>query len=1012
MRVPPDMPPVRPANRRHSLAVLVALGVLLVVILAAEGLSGLYTNFLWFHFSGVGNVWTTVQWTKVGLGAAFVAFAFALCFVSLLLVDAVAPRVLFMASDSELVRRYQAAVGPHAVGIRSAVSLVVALLLGVGTSSQWQHWLLFVHSTPFNRYDPLFHLNASFFVFQLPFLSFLVGWLLVALAVVTAISAAGHFLNGAIRFHGSPRIEPRALAHLSLLLGAMALVRAWGYYFVDRYRLDLSRSGFVQGASYTDIHVRLPAITLLAVVSLAAFAMLVFNAYQRSLVLPAIAIGLWALLAFALGIVYPAAVQALRVNPAQASLEQPSIRNNINATEYAMGIDAVTTQRFPANQDLTPAALAQYATTLNDAQLWDPTYTQSAFDQSQDESPYFRLSPLQVDRYRLGGTLTPVVIGARELNASRTTSQGWVNAHLAYTHGYGAVAAPANQSTGGLPNFAVSGLPPVASNKALHITQPRVYFAPGETGYSVVDTTQREVDYQGAHGAIESHYHGGGGIPLGSLTARLAEALQLKDLNLLISRSITSHSRLITIPDVRSLAQKALPFLTVGNDPYLVIDHGRLEWVLDAYTTSATFPNAESALTGGLPATSALGASSSFNYVRDAVKVVVNAYSGHMRFYVMDPADPVISAWESVFPGMFQPRSAMGPTLAHHLRYPRSLLEVQATMYGLYHVTGDNPSAFYTRSNPWQVSEASSSASGSPKASLTTTSGAAAPYRPIYELLQLPGEKAVSFEAVEPLVPLSAANQNQLQTLSAILFAGSGANNYGRLEALVTPRGGIAGPARANADMLRDPKVSARIAALNQGGTSVSLGTVQILPIDDSLLYVRPLYVSSSQANQPAFADVIVAYGKKITIEPTLAQAIDDIFGAGAASGITSGGSALGGPIGTEVRSLLAEANREYTAAERALKAQNLATYQRDVQQAGEATAQAGRLFAGKTSHYAASRSVGHASALGKNTARRHAHARVNPRGTTRQVSGPVEEPAAPQAGLPTGATTTTRPKG
>ncbi len=1006
------MPPMRPANRRHSLAVLVALGVLLVVILAVEGLAGLYANFLWFHFSGVGNVWTTVQWTKVGLGAAFVAFAFALCFVSLLLVDAVAPRVLFMASDSELVRRYQAAVGPHAVGIRSAVSLVVALLLGVGASSQWQHWLLFVHSTPFNRYDPLFHLDDSFFVFQLPFLSFLVGWLLVALAVVTVLSAVGHFLNGAIRFHGSPRIEPRALAHLSLLLGAMALVRAWGYYFVDRYRLDLSQSGFVQGASYTDIHVRLPAITLLAVVSLAAFAMLVFNAYQRSLVLPAIAIGLWALLAFVLGIVYPDAVQALRVTPAQASLERPSIRNNINATEFAMGIGAVTTQRFPANQDLTPAALAQYATTLNDAQLWDPTYTKSAFDQSQDESPYFRLSPLQVDRYRLGGTLTPVVIGARELNASRTTSQGWVNAHLAYTHGYGAVAAPANQAVDGLPNFDVSGLPPVASDKALRITQPRVYFAPGESGYAVVGTTQPEVDYQGAHGAVESHYHGNGGIPLGSLTARLAEALQLKDLNLLISRSITSRSRLITIPDVRSLAQKALPFLTVGNDPYLVIDHGRLEWVLDAYTTSTTFPDAEHAITGELPQTSALGASSSFNYVRDAVKVVVDAYSGRMRCYVMDPADPVISAWESVFPKMFQPRSAMDATLAQHLRYPRSLLEVQATMYGLYHVSGDNPSAFYTRSNAWQVSETSSSASGSPKASLTTASGAAAAYRPIYELLQLPGEKVASFEAVEPLVPLSAANQNQLQTLSAILFAGSGTNDYGRLEALLTPRGGIDGPARANADMLRDPKVSAKLAALDQGGTSVTLGTVQILPIDDSLLYLRPLYVSSSQANLPAFADVIVAYGKKITIEPTLAQAIDDIFGAGAASGITSGGTALGGSVGTEVKSLLAEANHDYTAAERALKAQNLATYQRDVQHAAEATAQAGRLLAGKSGHHASARSIRHASASARGAAQRHLRARVIPKAATRQVPGPVEEPAAPQAGLPTGAATTTRPKG
>ncbi|MCU1491614.1 MAG: hypothetical protein JWM85_3019, partial [Acidimicrobiaceae bacterium] len=622
MRLPSE-PTVRVGSRRRSLWILGALAGLVVLILLVQGLSSFSVNELWFHWAGVGEVWSAVESTKVVLGAVFVALAFLLCYVSLLLVDKIAPRAMFMAPDTELVRRYQAVAGPHALALRISVSLFIGLVLGVGASSQWQHWMLFEHSVPFGRTDPLFGLDDSFFVFRLPFLSFLVGWLLVALFVVLLVSVAGHFLNGAIRFQSSSRIEPRALAHLSLLLGAMALVRAWGYYFVDRYRLDLSGNGVVQGGSYTDVKVRLPAMTLLAVVSLAAFAVLVFNAYQRSLVLPVVAVGLWALLAFVLGVIYPALVQAFKVTPAQSSLERPYIKDNIRATQYAMGINQVTSRNFPANEDLTPDVLTRYSSTLGDAQLWDPSFVKNAFDKLQDIWSYFNLTNLAVDRYRIDGKLTPVDIAVRELNSGGAAGHTWVNTHLQYTHGYGAVVSPSNavSSTAGEPNFALGGLPPVSTQGLPNLTQPDVYFAPGESGYAVVDTKQAEVDYQdqSSGASRNSHYAGSGGVPIGSFFSRLAFAVDLKDFNLFISNQITPKSRIITLPDIRSRVQKALPFLRVDENPYPVIDNGRIEWMVDAYTTTTSFPYAEPAPVGELPVNSALSAT--YNYVRDAVKV-------------------------------------------------------------------------------------------------------------------------------------------------------------------------------------------------------------------------------------------------------------------------------------------------------------------------------------------------------------------------------------------------------
>lgn len=934
LRVPSDQP-ARPRARRRNLVIAIVIAALIILFFAVQGIAGFYADFLWFHYTGIGEVWRQVIVTKIVLAAVFVILAWAVLWASLSVVDTVAPRAAFLGPDNEFIRRYQTTIGPRARILRTLVSFVIALILGAGASGQWQHWILFENSLPFIRQDPLFHRDASFFVFRLPFLSFLVDWIFTTLVVVFVVTTIAYFLNGAIRLSRSARIEGRAVAHLSLILALVALERAWAYYYVDRYVLDLSTNGVVQGAGYTDVHVRLPAMTLLAIVSLIAFVVFSVNVYQRSVLLPGIGLGLWALLALAVGVIYPAIFQALRVTPSQSRVELPYIRDNIDATRFAMGIDGVASHTFPANEDLTSAVLDQYQQTLRDVSLWDTSASFATFEKLQQIRGYYSVTSLNLDRYEIGHTLTPVVVGVRSLNTPGLLQQSWVNTHLTFTHGYGAVVAQANiSSSSNVPDFLVSSIPTDSDSSTLRVTRPSVYYAPSAETFLIAGTKQKEVLYQRADGSsVSAHCQGCGGIPISGFFSRLAFAIHLRDLNLLISNLITPKSHLIYLPDIETRIKRALPFLSVDSHPYAVIVKGQIYWVVDAYTTSSSYPYAQAAQNANLPPSS--GLSGQFNYVRDAVKVVVNAYTGKMSFYVIAPDDPLIRAYAHVFPGMFKPLKDMNPILQRHLRYPQDLLEVQAQMYGRYHIT--SAASFYALSDAWDLSETSNSSNGSPSASLPIgVNGLPAPFTPIYELLQLPGQTQISFDALEPLVPYSA--NGHLQTLRALFVANSNVNAYGQLSAYVTPGQSINGPGLANADINADPTISKDITLLDSKGSQVYLGTVQVLPIADSLIYVRPLYVSSTQIGFPQLRYVIVVYGKEIAMEPTLSTALADVFGSAPA---TLGNGGKSNQIPEQARLDISEANADFQAAQAALARGDLGAYQSDVSAAGRLLAEA-----------------------------------------------------------------------
>jgi len=919
--------------RRYQAWALGAVALFIVLLILVQGLANFYTNYLWYRSAHFTMVWRAMIETKLALDATFIGVFFITCWISLWLVDRIAPRALLVSPELELVRRYQQIVGRHTFALRTVVSLIIALIVGSGTSGQWQHWLMFLNGKSFGATDPQFNKPISFYVFKLPFLSFLVDWCLVALLLLLIVTAVGHYLNGGLRFQGpSPRVDPRVTAHLSVILAAMALVRAAGYFYVDRYNLVLAKDSVVNGAGYTDVNVRLPAIELLAVVALAVFVLMVFNVYQRSMALPAIGAGLWLLVAITAGVIFPAAVQALRVTPAQSKLELKYIGRNIAATRVAIGLSGITEHKFAGASNLTGGVVEGDASTLSNLPLWEPSITSQTYQKLQQIGTGFTIAGLSLDRYRVFGVLTPYVIGVREVNAADLPTQSWVNTHLQYTHGYGAVLSPANQQTAGNPVFDIANVPPVSSHGAPQVTQPAVYFGVGQTGYVVADTSQTEVDYSNSQGnAHSSHYTGTGGVPIGSFWVKAAFAVRFHDLNLLISNLITSKSRLMFFQDVRARVAKVAPFLTVDQNPYPVIDNGQVIWIVDAYTTTSYYPYAQQADTSALPGGSGL-TNGPFNYVRNSVKVVVNAYTGNMTFYAVTTSDPILNTWEATFPGMFKPLSDIDPVLKSHLRYPQALLMVQAAMYGRYHLT--NSSSFYNANNAWEL--APTSGTGSPSQPLPTDAfGNTLRFVPEYEILQLPGATDPGFTVIEPLDPLSTGDR--IQKLAALMTASCDFEHYGQLTAYVTPTQiANVGPAVVNSSIQSNQIISQFVTLQDRSGSFVSLGTTLIVPIDDSLVYVRPLYVSSSANPFPQLKQYIVVYGTKVSMETTLGAALADVFGP-ATSGI-GGGS---GQIPATVRALLASAQTYYNQGLAALKNTDLATYYDDMKMVGKLLAQA-----------------------------------------------------------------------
>ncbi len=944
------------------MAVVVAAVIVLLAFLRTFAI--FYTDALWFSSVGLRSEWRSLFEVKAGLALTFaVVFGF-LLFGSLTVTERLAPHGPVFDAEDEFVRRYQEVVGPRSRWLRWGVVVVVSIILGSQAIGQWQNWILFRNGVPFGVKDPQWHRDVGFYVFKLPFENFLVHWLLVSLVVVLVITAVAYYLNGGIRVQGPrPRVRPAVKAHLSVILGLVAIVKAVGYYLA-RFSLDLSQNGFVQGASYTDVHARVPALELLILVSLASAALLIYNLRRQGWVLPILGVGLWMLVALTAETIYPAMVQALKVNPAQNTLERPYIQRNIEATRAAYGLNAVQVKSFAATTTLTANQLNANADTLSNVRLWDPSLTQQTYNKLQDIRSYYQFNSLAVDRYKINGVETPAIVGVREVNSQDIPSPSWVNTHLQFTHGYGMVISPANTAVAGQPVFDISDVPPISSNGLPQITQPAVYFGLDNSGYVVADTKQPEVDYQLSNGNnVETHYSGTGGIRLSSFFDRLMFAVRFSDLNLVISNQLTGNSRLMFDRGVQARVAKAAPFLSLGSSPYPVLVNGHIDWVQNAYTTTDNYPYSQNAKTSALNPASGLPAK--FNYIRNSVKAVVNAYTGKITFYVMDPHDPIIRTYERAFPGMFTPASKMSPQLQAHLRYPVDLFTVQASMFGKYHIT--NAASFYNAADAWTLSP--SPGAGSPSQALATTqttnaqgqlvsTGQVVRMPPLYEEIRVPGQVHQSFVLLDAFTPVSSSSQ--IQTLSGFMIAGSDPKHYGQLEVFVTPRNQpVDGPSIVAARIDATPSISSAISLLNANGSSVILGNVLMIPVANSLIYVQPVYVASTRNAIPGLKDVIAVYGNQIQMEPTLGAALSKVFGAAVSTSPSTGASTALSP---QIQAYLNDAAQAFKQAQIDLQAGNLGAYQTDVNQASSDLQEIQALTGGSSKSSPSSPSSGAAS--------------------------------------------------
>ena len=902
MRNPRDVfrprPPSRPRfSRRSKIIAGLILLVLLAAILSLRGTARMWTDYLWFDSLGHGDVWTEMLVYRVVLSVIFIAIFFLLLYSNLAIADRLAPQTRPPGPEEELIRHYHDAVGHRRRLVSVVVAILFALIVGGGTGGEWQKAMLFFNSVDFGIDDPQFERDIGFYVFQLPFIQFLISWFFRALIIVAVITAIAHYVNGGIRVQTTgQRVTPQVKVHLSVLLALIALVRAVGYYY-DRFGLNFSSRGPVDGATFTDVNAQLPALNLLLLISALSAVLLVINIWQRGWVLPVTAVGLWMVVAIVMGAIYPAIIQRFQVEPEESQKEAEYIERNIEATRDALGLDNVITRPFRPDTQITVEELSGNESVRN-IRLLDPDIVPNAFQVEQSERTFYTFgSEVDVDRYEIDGEITEVVIGARQLNVADVPQQSWEGRHIQYTHGYGVAVAPVNSvTTQGSPDFVVGNVP-VAATPDFELSRPQLYIGENLTGYAIVGASIREVDYTKANETVEFEYDGEAGVGIGSFFRQAAFALRFGDINPLISGFVEGDSRIIFNRDLRLRVQNLAPFLELDADPYPVVSDGRVFYIVDAYTTSDRYPYGQRPNVSDLPADS--GLHKRFNYVRNSVKVVVDAFHGTTTFYVIDPDDPIIQAWRKIFPGLFEDFEQMPLDLKNHLRYPEDLFRVQTSMWARYFI--DDPDTFYANSVTWAVAqdpgtritartfvdELTEAIAAEETATAAATRQLERRIRPFYQLLQLPEEDDLDFVIFRTFVPISGSgdDEDERKELTAFIAAKSDVaedgslGEYGQLIVYTVPDTSIPGPSIVDAKIQADTQIADAFTQLNQQGSTVLQGNLLMIPVGDSLLFVRPVYVQATgETELPQVKQVIAGVGNDddflLVIRPTLDEAL------------------------------------------------------------------------------------------------------------------------------------------
>ena len=724
------------------------------------------------------------------------------------------------------------------------LAAVASFLLASFVSTQWMTLLNWWHQVPFGASDPVLGYDAGFYVFTLPALELLRGFLL-GLVVLAVLGSAGlYFVAGQVAL--TPfglRVEDRARTHLTWLAVAFFLVLALGAW-LSRVQEIIMPSGIIQGAGYADVHARMPAALALTAAALVAAGLAAAAAITGRLRLLIAGAGLYAI-AMVAGQGYAAMLQRFAVTPNEQQRETPFMEYNIAATRAAFALDRVEERELPGEATLSRASIEANRETLENVRLWDHQPLLETFGQIQEIRTYYDFVSVDNDRYTIDGQSRQVMLSVRELNPAALPNRTWVNERLVFTHGHGLTLGPVNQVTSeGLPVLFVRDLPPVTTVD-IDISEPSIYFGELANDYVIVRTKAPEFHYPKGEDNVSSTYAGTGGIPIGSLWNKLLFAIRFRSYQILLSDDITGESRLMFERQIRRRVAKIAPFLLLDDDPYPVVSEGRIFWIQDAYTASDRYPYASSA--GGV------------NYIRNSVKIIIDAYHGTVTFYAADTTDPIAQTLARIFPNLMRPLAEMPPDLRGHIRYPEGIFQIQASVYATYHMT--NPAVFYNKEDQWE-------------APAVDSGGESRRMEPYYAMMKLPGEQNAEFIQMLPFTPRRRDN------LASWMVARSDGENYGKLKVFQFPKQTLVfGPAQVVARINQDQVIAPQITLWNQQGSQVIQGTLMVIPIEESLIYVRPLYLRAQAGRIPELTRVIVAYQNRIVMEPTFEQAIGRLFG-------------------------------------------------------------------------------------------------------------------------------------
>ena len=915
----------------------------MVLLLTLRSVATFWTDFLWFDSVDQTRVWRTLIFTRIGLVAVASVVAFLLFYGSLWLADRLSPRgsVPPGSPDEELLERFQDWIEPRVIRVRLLVSAFFGIMIGLGAASWWQNFLLYRYGGSFGKVDPIFENDIGLYIFKLPFYRDIFGWSFQLFLVIVLVTAALHYLNGGIQM-GAPqqilqRVNPGVKVHLSVLFAILALLKAFAYQ-LDKWELLNSTLGRVVGAGFADVRARVPALNLLIVISIVAAIILLVNLRFRGWTLPLVGIGLWLFTSIVVGGLYPSLIQRFRVTPDEINKEVEFVGYNIEATRDAFDLTGTDVRPFAASPDLTSADLAVNEPTVDNIRLWDPGVLITTYRQLQEIRTFYRINDVDVDRYLVDGKLTQMMVSARSLDEPNIPGSGWVTERLVYTHGFGAVLGSANAITNdGRPDFVVRDIPPVSIEEGFEIVQPRIYFSDGaELDYVIANTEQPEVDFPSGDdngSTVQSNrYDGNGGVDLGGILRRAAFTLRFGDVDILISGQLNADSKVLIRRNLRDRVAQVTPFLEADADPYLVESEGRLLWVMDLYTLSERYPYSAPALTGRLDNTA--GLPNNFNYIRNSVKATVDAFDGSMTFYIVDDEDPLIRAYDRMFPTVFTAGADMPDDIRSHLRYPEDLFRVQMDMYTLYHMT--DPQQFFETSDPWQIAR---DPSNSPRPDLrrrfVDSDGSEVRLMlPYYLLMRLPEEDQLSFLNLQPFTPLDRPN------MVSFVVAKSGPEGYGEIIDYRLPAASAQdGPGQVGDLINQDRDIAAEFTLLDQAGSEVIKGNMLVIPVEESLLYVQPIFIRAQQTGQdsqtgiPEFKRVVVSFNKQIEIGNTLDEALALLFG-DAVAPPDGGPDEPGGELPGDVVQLLEAAAAAFDDANEALRAGDLQGYADKVQEA------------------------------------------------------------------------------